>query len=216
MLAAVLIFAYLLGAVPFAVLVARVVGGVDLRRTGSGNTGAMNTIRSVGKVPGIVAGLLDAGKGALAMLVAYLLIGKEAATLAGAAAIIGHCYSIWLVLAARNETVGGWKHWLRRLGGKGLATGMAVLCIWHWPSFLTVMVAFFSIFGVQMLLPLAQVKRKDETWPTILGLLLCAPVLWLWTGKLLLVFVGFLLTAAIVIKHLPDLREGFFVEPVGK
>lgn len=211
MLVVILLFSYLLGAIPFAVLVARWFGGVDLRRTGSGNTGAMNTIRSVGKVPGVASGLLDASKGAIAMLIANVAHGRDAAALAGAAAIVGHCYSLWLVLLSGNERTGGWKRWLRLLGGKGLATGMAVLLILNWPTFLTIMVSFFAIFAVQTQLPLSAVKRKDETWPTILALLLCAPVLWYWTRSPLLLIVGLILTIAIVIKHLPDLREAYYV-----
>ncbi len=212
-LTVVLLAAYLLGAVPFAVLIARMIGGVDIRRIGSGNTGAMNTIRTVGKGPGIVAGLLDAGKGALAMLLAYYVLGKSLAALAGAAAIVGHCYSIWLLIAARNERGGGWKHWLRRLGGKGLATGMAVLAIINWPTFLGVMALFFVVLFLQprLRLPLSPTMRKDETWPTIIALLASTPMLWFWTHDAVLVLVGAVLTVAVVVKHLPDVRELFSV-----
>lgn len=213
MLVVVLLCSYLLGAIPFAVLVARQIGGIDLRRTGSGNTGAMNTIRSVGKVPGIVAGLLDAAKGALAMLLASLVIGKDAAALAGGAAIVGHCYSVWLLLAARHERGGGWKRWMRRLGGKGLATGMAVLLIMNWPTFLCVLALFFVVFAMQRQLPFSPERRKDETWPTVIALAVMPPILWLWTRDSALTLAGTILSAAVIVKHFPDLRAGFYVAP---
>ncbi|MBA3943120.1 MAG: glycerol-3-phosphate acyltransferase [Herpetosiphonaceae bacterium] len=211
MVLAVLVFAYLLGAIPFAVLVASYIGGIDLRHTGSGNTGAMNTIRSVGKLPGLFAGALDAAKGAIAMLVARVLIGRDAAALAGGVAIVGHCCSIWLLWAARHEHGGGWKRWLRRMGGKGLATGLAVLLIMNWPTFILMIVIFFVVFGLQFLLPLGPERRKDETWPTVIALALVPVALWYWTHNQLLLTAGVVLAIAIVIKHLPDLRESFYV-----
>lgn len=202
------VFAYLLGAVPFALVVARLVGGIDLRQSGSGNTGAMNTIRTVGRIPGIGAFVLDAAKGVLAMLVAYLLVDRTAAIIAGAAAIIGHCYSIWLLAAARNERGGGWKRWLRRLGGKGLATGLAVLFIWNWPSFAVMLAVFFGTFGLQYLIR----SHKDETWPTVIALIAIPPLLWAFTHDRLLVTAGIFLVVAVLVKHLPDLREGYYVD----
>jgi glycerol-3-phosphate acyltransferase PlsY len=101
--------AYLLGSLPFSFLVARFFGVKDVRAVGSGNVGATNVMRSAGKVAGILAFLLDAAKGALAVLLAQRLCG-EASPLgpaAAAAAVAGHMYPVWL----------GFR------GGKGVATG---------------------------------------------------------------------------------------------
>jgi hypothetical protein len=101
--------AYLLGSLPFSFLVARFFGVKDVRAVGSGNVGATNVMRSAGKVAGILAFLLDAAKGALAVLLAQRLFG-EASPLgpaAAAAAVAGHMYPVWL----------GFR------GGKGVATG---------------------------------------------------------------------------------------------
>ena len=106
-LALVLAASYLLGSIPFSYLVARQ-RGVDVRTVGSGNVGATNVMRSVGKGAGLVAFVLDAAKGAVAALIAQRSgLGTTVASLAAVSAIVGHMYPVWL----------GFK------GGKGVATG---------------------------------------------------------------------------------------------
>jgi glycerol-3-phosphate acyltransferase PlsY len=99
---------YLLGTIPFAILVSRVVtrGRVDIRQTGSGNPGGFNTIREVGRLWGAVVILLDGGKALVAALVGWLIAGDAGVYAAATAAIAGH---IWPV-------------WTRFRGGKGVAT----------------------------------------------------------------------------------------------
>ncbi len=127
----VLALSYLLGAVPFSLVVARVLG-VDLRQHGSGNAGATNAMRVLGKGPGLLVFLLDFGKGLAAVtLVARLadvdalvgvlgsrpeLVAAWVATLAGTAAMLGHVFTVWGRLV-----FGSWK------GGKGVATGAGML-----------------------------------------------------------------------------------------
>jgi glycerol-3-phosphate acyltransferase PlsY len=103
----VLLGAYLLGSIPFSYLVARQ-KGVDVRRVGSGNVGATNVMRSVSVAAGLLAFLLDAGKGTVAVLLARLVEPTgPLPTLAGVLAVLGHMYPVWL----------------RFRGGKGVATG---------------------------------------------------------------------------------------------
>lgn len=105
--ALVLVASYLLGSIPFSYLVARQ-RGVDVRKVGSGNVGATNVMRNVGKGAGLIAFLLDAAKGAIAALIAQRSgLGVSLAALAAMAAIVGHMYPLWL----------------RFQGGKGVATG---------------------------------------------------------------------------------------------
>jgi glycerol-3-phosphate acyltransferase PlsY len=105
--AAVLASAYLIGSIPFSYLVARR-GGVDVRAVGSGNVGATNVLRSVGKGAGAAAFVLDFLKGAAATLLAMKTIGGAAFPSAAAlVAMLGHMYPVWL----------------RGQGGKGVATG---------------------------------------------------------------------------------------------
>ncbi len=106
----VLALAYLVGSLPFSFLVARAFGVEDVRRVGSGNVGATNVLRSAGKAAGLLALLLDAGKGAAASLAALRLSPSDASlpALAALAAVVGHMYPVWL----------------RFQGGKGVATGL--------------------------------------------------------------------------------------------
>jgi acyl phosphate:glycerol-3-phosphate acyltransferase len=104
---AVLLGAYLLGSIPFSYLVARQ-KGVDVRRVGSGNVGATNVMRNVSVAAGLLAFLLDAAKGTVAVLLARLVEPSgPLPTLAGVLAVLGHMYPVWL----------------RFRGGKGVATG---------------------------------------------------------------------------------------------
>jgi len=92
-----LLGAYLLGSVPSAYIVARFVAGVDIRQVGDGNMGAKNTFESVGKLAGVVVGVADVGKGALAVAMArYFSVSEEVALLAGACAVLGHDFPLFL------------------------------------------------------------------------------------------------------------------------
>ena len=105
--ATVLLAAYLVGSIPFSYIIARR-RGVDVRTVGSGNVGATNVMRSVGRGAGLAAFALDFLKGTVATLVAMSIEGDGALpALAAAAAVLGHMYPVWL----------------RFRGGKGVATG---------------------------------------------------------------------------------------------
>jgi glycerol-3-phosphate acyltransferase PlsY len=113
--ASVLIAAYLLGSIPFGYLIVRLTQGADVRESGSGGTGATNVSRRAGKLAGVVTLLLDALKGALAVLLARWLLTDDFGInwwVAAAAIIVvlGHCFPVWL----------GFR------GGKGVATGVGV------------------------------------------------------------------------------------------
>jgi glycerol-3-phosphate acyltransferase PlsY len=114
-LSLVLIAAYLMGSIPFGYLIVRAKEGADVRASGSGGTGATNVSRRAGKLAGLVTLLLDALKGALAVLLARWLASGDFGVnwwVAGASilAVIGHCFPVWL---------GG-------RGGKGVATGVGI------------------------------------------------------------------------------------------
>ncbi len=111
-IAPLLLFSYLLGSIPFGLLLARLFGGGDVRRFGSGNIGATNVARVAGPLPGVLTLVFDAAKGALSvLLVAHLTANSAKAMMfAGLAALLGHCFPVWL----------------RFKGGKGVATGFGV------------------------------------------------------------------------------------------
>jgi len=106
------IVAYLLGSIPFGLLVVKAMGRPDIRSTGSGNIGAANVTRSAGLLPGILTLLLDAAKGYTAVWLAFRWTGGNIRWMMAAAilAVIGHMFPIWL----------GFR------GGKGVATGLGV------------------------------------------------------------------------------------------
>ena len=100
---------YLLGSVPFGLLVAKAMGLGNLREIGSGNIGATNVLRTGSKPAAAMTLLLDGGKGAVAVLAAAA--GRELALIAGLAAMLGHCFPVWL----------------RFSGGKGVATFLGIV-----------------------------------------------------------------------------------------
>ena len=111
------VFGYLLGSVPFGIVITRALGLGDLRKIGSGNIGATNVLRTGHKGAALATLLLDSGKGAIAVLLARWLGGETAAVMAGAGALLGHCFPVWL----------GFK------GGKGVATFLGTLIALYWP-----------------------------------------------------------------------------------
>lgn len=112
MVPAFLIAAYLIGAIPFGLLLARWVKGVDVREAGSGNIGATNVARSAGKGIGLLTLALDVAKGAAPVLIAERLLDQPQAIVVGAgfAAVLGHVFPVYL----------------RFRGGKGVATSLGV------------------------------------------------------------------------------------------
>lgn len=111
------VMGYLLGSVPFGIVITRALGLGDLRSIGSGNIGATNVLRTGHKGAALATLLLDAGKGAIAVLIARLAVGEDAAQLAGGMAFLGHLFPVWL----------GFK------GGKGVATFLGTLIALAWP-----------------------------------------------------------------------------------
>ena len=111
---------YLLGSIPFGVILTRAFGAGDLRKVGSGNIGATNVLRTGRKGLAAATLILDGAKGAVAaLLAAHFLpqMGDSAPMLAGAAAFIGHCYPVWLTFR----------------GGKGVATLLGLSFALGWP-----------------------------------------------------------------------------------
>jgi|HubBroStandDraft_4_1064222.scaffolds.fasta_scaffold346618_1 glycerol-3-phosphate acyltransferase PlsY len=109
------VVSYLLGAIPFGLLLAKIFGGADVRKAGSGNIGATNVSRVAGPLAGILTLVFDAAKGSAAVLLAAHLTDNSALwmVVAGFLALIGHCYPIWLNFK----------------GGKGVATAAGVFLV---------------------------------------------------------------------------------------
>lgn len=127
-LAAALLGGYLLGSIPFGFLLTKLAGLGDIRNVGSGNIGATNVLRTGRKDLAATTLLLDGGKGVLA---AYLgaLFGPETMILAAAGAFLGHIFPVWL----------------RFKGGKGVATFLGIILVFHWPAGLAIAGVWLAI-----------------------------------------------------------------------
>ncbi len=111
------VLGYLLGSVPFGLVVTRAMGLGDPRGIGSGNIGATNVLRTGSKPAALATLILDGGKGAVAVLIARAMAGPDAAQLAGLAAFLGHLFPVWLKFR----------------GGKGVATFLGTVLALAWP-----------------------------------------------------------------------------------
>ena len=123
-----LLAAYLLGSIPFGLLLAKLFGAADVRKSGSGNIGAANVTRVAGPLAGILTLVLDAAKGAAGVLLAARYT-EESATwmmLAALAALLGHCFPVWLKFK----------------GGKGVATALGVFLALCPPAALAALMVF--------------------------------------------------------------------------
>jgi acyl phosphate:glycerol-3-phosphate acyltransferase len=112
-----ILLGYLLGSIPFGLLLTRAAGLGDIRRIGSGNIGATNVLRTGKRGLAAATLLLDGLKGAAPVLLAQILAGHDAALWAGLGAVLGHLFPVWL----------------RFNGGKGVATSYGVLIAAAWP-----------------------------------------------------------------------------------
>lgn len=108
---------YLLGSIPFGLVITRALGLGDLRQIGSGNIGATNVLRTGNRAAAAATLILDAAKGAVAVLLARAWVGPDAAQVAALFAFLGHLYPVWLQFR----------------GGKGVATFLGTLLALAWP-----------------------------------------------------------------------------------
>ncbi|WP_299080580.1 glycerol-3-phosphate 1-O-acyltransferase PlsY [uncultured Ruegeria sp.] len=110
------VLGYLMGSIPFGMIIAKVMGLGNLRQIGSGNIGATNVLRTGNKAAAALTLLFDAGKGMAAVLLARTFAGDDAAQIAALMAFLGHCFPVWL----------GFK------GGKGVATFLGIWLALDW------------------------------------------------------------------------------------
>ncbi len=149
------VLGYVLGSIPFGMVLAKVMGLGNLREIGSGNIGATNVLRTGNKKAAALTLLFDAGKGAVAVLLARAFIGEDAAQIAGLAAFLGHLFPVWL----------GFR------GGKGVATFLGILLALYWPLGLAACATwlFFALtFRISSLAALAAAGFAP-VWMPVLG-----------------------------------------------
>lgn len=168
-----LVLAYLLGSIPFGLVLTRLAGGGDLRAVGSGNIGATNVLRTGRKGLAAATLLLDGAKGAVAVLLAQY-INPDYGVLGAAAAFFGHCYPVWLSFK----------------GGKGVATYAGIALALLWPVGL--------VYAAVWLGTLAATR-----YSSLSGLVaaIAVPVAAAWWGNVEVAALFIALTLVVVWKH---------------
>ncbi|MBO2536602.1 glycerol-3-phosphate 1-O-acyltransferase PlsY [Rummeliibacillus suwonensis] len=138
----VLVLAYLIGSIPSGLWIGQIFYKTDIRKHGSGNLGATNTFRVLGKKAGIVVTLMDILKGTVATLLPTLAVFSNSAVhplIAGVVAVFGHMFPIFA----------GFR------GGKAVATSAGILLGYHWPIFILLVIAFLLCLKVYKMVSLA-------------------------------------------------------------
>jgi acyl phosphate:glycerol-3-phosphate acyltransferase len=174
------VLAYLLGSVPFGILVTRAMGLGDLRQIGSGNIGATNVLRTGNKGAAAATLVLDGAKGAVAVLVARWLLAEDAAQVAGLAAFLGHLFPVWLKFK----------------GGKGVATFLGVLIALGWKLGLAVCATWF----------LAALLTRTSSIAALMAA--ASTALWILVfGEYRLLLLVLVLTILIYVRHAENLKR---------
>jgi glycerol-3-phosphate acyltransferase PlsY len=173
-LTVVAVLAYLLGSVPFGVVITRFLGLGDLRAIGSGNIGATNVLRTGHRGAAAATLILDAAKGGVAVLAARAAAGEDAAQVAGLFAFLGHLYPVWL----------GFR------GGKGVATFLGTLLALAWPVGLAACATWAAT---------AALTRYSSLSALVAAVL--SPVWALILGQGQVAALAFLLAALVVLRH---------------
>jgi glycerol-3-phosphate acyltransferase PlsY len=163
--------AYLLGAIPFGLILVRLGTGRDVRQSGSGNIGATNVLRTSGRVWGVLTLLLDAAKGAAGVLIARALVPGDGNIIfiAGLAAVLGHIFPVYL----------------RFRGGKGVATCLGVFLVLSPLAVLPAIGVFVLLalisrtvsigsLSAALVFPLAVWILDDVTLPQLAAILCCS------------------------------------------
>jgi glycerol-3-phosphate acyltransferase PlsY len=171
---------YGLGSVPFGMVLSRVMGLGNLREIGSGNIGATNVLRTGNKKAALGTVLLDGGKGAVAVVLARMIAGEDAAQLAGLMAILGHCFPVWL----------------RFRGGKGVATYLGLMLALSWPVGLACCLTWLVMALVTRISSYAAITAASLStiWMVLLN-----------QGQIIL--LGVILTLLIFLRHRENIKR---------
>lgn len=180
---------YLLGAVPFSYLIPKVFYGVDISRHGSGNVGATNVVRTVGRGPGIACFLLDVAKGAAPVAVAQTLAGSAVwwPLVAAALAILGHSYSIFL----------------RGKGGKAVATGVGTILALNPYAGLAALGVWLIVFQISRVVSIASITAAL----VLPGLMSAVPRPDLHRDPALYVYYAMATGLYVIVRHQDNIRR---------
>jgi glycerol-3-phosphate acyltransferase PlsY len=176
------LFGYLLGSIPFGLLLTKVAGLGDIRGIGSGNIGATNVLRTGRRGLAAATLLLDGLKGAAAVLLGDLLVDPDIALLAGLAAVLGHLFPVWLNFK----------------GGKGVATGLGVLIAAAWPVGVAACAVWLLVAAIARLSSLAALAAFAS-----------APCVALVLEEFGVVKLAFTIAVLVFVRHQANIRRLF-------
>ena len=174
------VLAYLLGSIPFGLVVTRIAGYGDIRRIGSGNIGATNVLRTGNKGLAALTVILDAAKGAAAVLLGAQF-GPDMAAIAAGAAFLGHLFPVWL----------------RFKGGKGVATSGGILLAYAWPVGLAAATSWL----------LVAVVTRYSSLAALCAAVLAPVFAWLIIGEPQQIQVVLFLSLLVILRHHANIRR---------
>jgi glycerol-3-phosphate acyltransferase PlsY len=169
------LLAYLLGSIPFGLIVTRLAGLGDVREIGSHSIGATNVLRTGRKELAALTLLLDAGKGTGAVLLAACYGGEAYLIVAAHAVIVGHMFPVWLKFR----------------GGKGIATGLGVVFAVSWPAALAGLATWIAVVAL----------TRFSSLGSIISALFVIGYVWFFTGNMHYVYMMIFLALLVLFKH---------------
>ena len=176
----VILFAYLIGSIPFGIIISKIMGLGNLRNIGSGNIGATNVLRTGNKLAAILTLIFDLLKGAIAVIITYYIYNDTTAQIAALSSFLGHCFPIWLKFK----------------GGKGVATFIGISLALYWPAGILICLTWVLT---------AFLSRISSLSALISSL---SSILWVWIlGVPSAVFVMTVLTILIWFRHIENIKR---------
>ena len=176
----VILFAYLIGSIPFGIIISKIMGLGNLLNIGSGNIGATNVLRTGNKLAAILTLIFDLLKGAIAVIITYYIFNDTTAQIAALSSFLGHCFPIWLKFK----------------GGKGVATFIGISLALYWPAGILICLTWVLT---------AFLSRISSLSALISSL---SSILWVWIlGVPSAVFVMTVLTLLIWYRHIENIKR---------
>jgi len=176
----VILFAYLIGSIPFGIIISKIMGLGNLRNIGSGNIGATNVLRTGNKLAAILTLIFDLLKGAISVIITYYIFNDTTAQIAALSSFLGHCFPIWLKFR----------------GGKGVATFIGISLALYWPAGILICLTWVLT---------AFLSRVSSLSALISSL---SSILWVWIlGVPSAVFVMTVLTILIWFRHIENIKR---------
>ena len=176
----VILFAYLIGSIPFGIIISKIMGLGNLRNIGSGNIGATNVLRTGNKLAAILTLIFDLLKGAIAVIITYYIFNDTTAQIAALSSFLGHCFPIWLKFK----------------GGKGVATFIGISLALYWPAGILICLTWVLT---------AFLSRISSLSALISSL---SSILWVWIlGAPSAGFIMTVLTILIWYRHIENIKR---------